>query len=237
MHTESVQRVREAVAFRLPSIGLPGSHRIFVAAVGIVPSSGWSHGHLSPRYPIAPPADGVWEFDFVGDPPIGPVLSVELPIAASDFVPAPAWARGVRIIARDNDETIILGRDAELVDSEGLLKRRVAAPGHVIVSEKIAVYDDSFQPIGTCGVFHVKMKKLRHELTVTIEGPDEAKIRKCLNQAVAAGLLAVIISAFTTGGIGLGAAIGAATSALEGCLGSSFKVRFDDRSHWIEWCT
>lgn len=237
MRMEPVKLVKKALAYRLPLIGPPGGRRIFVAAIGVVPSSGWSNAHLSPRYYITPPADGLWEFDFVADPPVGIVLAVELPIAATTLQPCPNWVRGVKIIAEQNDETVMLEREAELLEADSLIKKRKTVAGNVIVSERIAVYDDSFQPIGLCGGFHVKMKKLRHELTVTIEGPDEAKIRRCLQQAVAAGIIAAIVAAFVTGGAALAAAISAALSSLEACLGSSFKVRFDNRSHWIEWCT
>ncbi len=88
-----------------------------------------------------------------------------------------------------------------------------------------------------CGGFHIKMKKLRHQLELTVTGPDEARIRSCINQATTAGLIAAIVAAFATGGGALSAAVGAFLAALEACLGASFQVRIDNQSHWIEWCT
>jgi hypothetical protein len=233
---EPVRTVESGLAFDLPDI-LPGGRKLFVAAMGTVPTSGWSHGQLSPRYPLVPPEDGIWEFDFVADAPHGIVLDVVLPITAVTIQGCPDWVKGVRIIARDNEKTVMLDSKPTLVAASAPKIRKTADRGHVVVSETIAVYDDSFQPIGFCGGFHLKMKKLRHELILTVEGPDEAKIRSCLSQAVAAGLIAAIISAFVTGGAALPAAIAAATSTLEACLGRGFSIRFDNRSHWIEWCT
>lgn len=236
MHMKPVQSVKSGLAYELPVV-LPGGRTLFVGALGTVPTSGWSHGQLSPRYPIVPPKDGIWEFDFVADAPHGVVLQVELPITAVTIQGCPDWVKGVRIIARDNEKTIMLGEKPMLAEASAPDTKDAGRRGHVIVSETIAVYDDSFQPIGFCGPFRLKMKKLRHELTLTVEGPDEAKIRDCMRKAVAAGLIAAIVSAFVTGGAALPAAISACTATLKACLGDSFSIRFDNRSHWIEWCT
>lgn len=42
---------------------------IVVAAVGRTNSGGWSNARLEPRYYINPPADGIWDIDFVAMPP------------------------------------------------------------------------------------------------------------------------------------------------------------------------
>jgi hypothetical protein len=233
---ELVKSVEKATAV---AVRTPLGRQVFVAAIGIVPTSGWSGERLSPHYYVHPPADGIWEFSFVADPPAGPVLDVEVPVAAVTVRPCPDWVKGVKIIAADNNKTVLLKREGKLREAENAGGRFAARTSNVIYSDVIAVYDDSFQPIGLCGGFppHIKMKKLRHELTLTVEGPDEAKIRRCVEQAIAAGLIAACIAAFVTGGAALPAAIAAATSALQGCLGRGFTVRFDDRSHWIEWCT
>ncbi|MCZ8072977.1 MAG: hypothetical protein O9341_02485, partial [Paucibacter sp.] len=110
-------------------------------------------------------------------------------------------------------------------------------PKGVLYRQDIASYDDSFNPIGFCGFGSIKMKKLHHTLTLTVDGPDEAKIRRCVEEAMAVGLVAAIVAAFVTGGGALSAAVSAFLTQLEGCLGDSFSVRIDDRSEWVEWCT
>lgn len=70
---------------------------------GIVPTLGYQNGRLVPYIYIKPPADGIWDFDFVADKPDGPVPQVISPIAAvymwSDF---PGDLKGVRIHAAHN---------------------------------------------------------------------------------------------------------------------------------------
>jgi hypothetical protein len=91
--------------------------------------------------------------------------------------------------------------------------------------------------IGMCSAFSAKMKKLVHNLTLTVEGPDEGQIRQCVSQAAAVGLIVAIAAAYATGGLGLSAAISAFLTALLNCLGATYTARVDDRSHWEEWCT
>ena len=133
---------------------------------------------------------------------------------------------------------------ANLIGGTALINSQVAAfatmakAGSVIYQRELAVYDDSFQPIGFCSGFgRIKMKKLRHELTLTVEGPDQKQIIDCVERSIAVGLIAAIIAAYVTGGAALSAAISAFLANLKSCLGEGFSVRVDDRSHWIEWCT
>lgn len=208
---------------------------VLVWAVGSVNSSGWSDIRLVPHYYVAPPADGVWDFDLVGSPPTAPVLPIILPVTDCGIFAAPEWLTGVRVHAATNslESSSMEIAALEAAQKAGLMK----STGKVIVRETIAVFDDSFQPTGMCSLHSVRMKKLRHELTLVAEGPDEARIRACLAEAVGVGLIAGIAAAFPTGGGALAAAIGAGASYLKSCLGSSFDVRFDNRSHWITWCT
>lgn len=217
---------------------------LFVSATGRVPTSGWSDVALSPHYYAAPPADGIWDFDFIADAPSGLVLPIELPVSASVADGAPNWMKGIRVRAGKNEKLVtnFLSLTQEKVADDLAFQASGFTENfssRAIISQEIAVYDDSFQPIGFCSGFppKVKMKKLRHRLILTIEGPDERKIRRCINEAIAAGLLAAIIAVFVTGGAALSAAIGALKSYLVACLGSGFEVRIDRRSHWIEWCT
>jgi hypothetical protein len=48
---------------------------LFVAAVGSTYPGGYSDPQLSPLIPIQPPADSIWDFDFVGKPPVGVVVN------------------------------------------------------------------------------------------------------------------------------------------------------------------
>jgi hypothetical protein len=224
--------------------------KLLVGAAGVVNSSGWSNIRLAPRYYIVPPGDGVWDFDFIGDPPSGIVLPVELPVSAWCTYTAPPWLKGVKVHAERNS---ILVQNLKTVapmqapnrpltwggpdKTWGGPDKTKAAKAHVIVRQQIASYDDSWQPIGMCSLISVKMKKLHHSLVLVVEGPDEAKIRECINSAAAAGLIAAIIAVYVTGGAGLQAAVSAFLSTLTGCLGGSYSARIDDESHWVEWCT
>jgi hypothetical protein len=216
---------------------VPSFPDLYVAAVGEVPTTGWSNFLLLPRIYITPPEDGIWDFEFVGSPP-GVGATVIMPALATYIGQSPSWLKGVRVQAANNALEEATGRSvaAEAILPIAELKSLDAQGARF--EKVIAVYDDSFQPIGLCHGFHIKMKKLRHQLTLTVTGPDEAKIRSCVSQAIGAGTLAALIAAFSTGGLGAAHAFfAAAIASLEGCLASGYKVRFDDKSHWIEWCT
>ena len=112
-----------------------------------------------------------------------------------------------------------------------------------MIQQNIAIFDDSFQPTGIefeGFVPHVKMKKLRHELTLTVDGPDDVKVKveDCIKQAGVAAALTAVAAAFSGAGIGAtSAAWSIFQSAFIGCVGSSVQAKIDDRSHWIEWRT
>ena len=89
---------------------LPGLPFLAVTATGRVPTTGWSHPQLGARITIAPPADGIQDYDFYADEPRGFSLPVLTPIAASQVI-ARDWRhywgpgkplRGVRVHARTN---------------------------------------------------------------------------------------------------------------------------------------
>lgn len=214
-----------------------------VAALGEVNTTGWSGFRLSPRYYLVPPADGLWDFTFNADAPVGAVGQVVLPVGAMVVEVAPPWLKGVRVNAASNSMVDQIGGSASpaMLAAQAASVAPVMAPvtfgasgARVIVRQSLAAFDDSFQPTGTIhwhndGPFgtptpHVEMKKLHHELTLVVEGPDEARIRSCINQAIAAGLIAAIAAAFATGGLALQAAISAALTALTACLGNNFSA-------------
>ncbi len=83
--------------------------QLAITAYGLVRTGGWKNGTLEPRYYINPPADGIQDFDFVADPPVGPATEVVLPITAHYILThIPAWLKGVRVHAETNkvDETL-----------------------------------------------------------------------------------------------------------------------------------
>jgi hypothetical protein len=80
-------------------------------ANGEVPTAGWTNIRLEPFFYVVPPADGIWDMDFVGDPPTGIVAQVVLPVSASITLPAPHWLKGVRIHAAQNELEVKVGKE------------------------------------------------------------------------------------------------------------------------------
>lgn len=221
-------------AFRFAT---PTGDMVLVSAHGTVPTSGWSDVRLAPRFYIAPPGDGIWDLDFTADPPSGMSLQVVLPVSTTTVIGAPDWLKGVRVHGKPAVEASTSNK-ISLKPAAANRVRFVPKAGTIIFTQTVATYDDSFNAVGFCSGFgHIKMKKLRHELTLIVEGPSEDQIRNCVDQAVGVGLIAAIVAVYATGGGGLSAAASAFLSHLQNCLGSDFKVRLDDSSHWIEWCT
>lgn len=222
-----------------------GASVLEIAALGEVTTTGWTHPRLTPVFYVTPPVDGIWDFEFQADPPSGVVAPVIRPVGALYLGRAPAWCTGVRVHAAVN----AIEAAAQFPPLEAYAPppapTAAEARGLVVVRQNLASYDDSIQPTGTIhwkndGPFgtpapHVEMKKLHHDLVLTVEGPDEDRIRDCIRKAAAAGLVAAIVAAVATGGGALHAAIAAALAALERCLGDGFSVRIDDQSHWIYW--
>lgn len=233
-------RTVTAVSANLIQLPAPLKEQLVVVALGDVPTTGWSHIRLSPRYYVAPPADGIWDFDFIGDEPTGVVGQVILPVAAEIVVPYPAWCTGARVYSATNNITAKVGPITATVLASAVNAQAALAAGHVIHRQIIASFDDSFQPTGRTKFDpwpHLEMKKLHHELELVVEGPDESKIKDCIARAAAAGLIAAIIAALATGGAALPAAISAFLAALQNCLGNHFTVRIDNHSHWEYWWT
>ena len=84
--------------------------QVIVVATGRVPSTGWINPALGAWYYIDAPSDGIQDFDFYADAPIGPSLPLMLPIVAEASItrdPNDYWGpgrplAGVRIHARTN---------------------------------------------------------------------------------------------------------------------------------------
>jgi hypothetical protein len=229
-----IPEITAAEFLKFPDVG---GGKLFVFASGEVETSGWSGVRLSQRFYVRPPDDGLLEFDLEGHPPAGLVLEVVLPVSAYAVMGVPNWFKGVKVYAAHGNIVVTEGRQSELKRHE---HASALAPrgSKALVRQDLVSYDDSFNPIGFCSGFgHIHMKKLHHTLTLTIEGPDEARIRHCVEEATTAGLVAAIVAVYATGGGALSAAVTAFLSQLQGCLGDSFAARVDDHSEWIEWCT
>jgi hypothetical protein len=121
-----------------------------------------------------------------------------------------------------------------------------------LLDDRIAVYDDSWQTkveweirdigLGIRTKVPITYKRaLRHELFIVSDGPDHAvdRVKHCLTQSAAVGLVAAIASAYLGVGIGATEAASAAFMAsVTACLGDlarEVSVILDDRSHWTDW--
>ena len=67
------QPVYSIEALQLVLLRMATPH-LFIRAEGKVRTSGWTNPMLVPRTYVTPPADGIWDVDFVADPPTGIVL-------------------------------------------------------------------------------------------------------------------------------------------------------------------
>lgn len=225
-------------------VGLLPGGLVSISAQGEVPTTGWTDIRLSPWFYVTAPEDGVWDFDVLGDAPAGIAGQVILPVHASTVLTAPSWFKGARVHAATNDLAELAAGELAPSLAPPLIHALVqAVPAY---SQTLASYDDSLQPTGTVhwkndGPFgtpnpHLEWKKLHHELTLAVSGPDEGRIRGCVNQAFAAGVLASVIAAVASGGAAAAqAGISAALSALTGCLGDGFTASVNDNSHWEYW--
>lgn len=207
---------------------------LFVHAAGEVASSGWSGIRLSPRFYAHPPADGLWEFDFEGHPSGGPVLEILLPASASYVGGVPTWFKGVRVYAAQNSEISRDVQPASLARGPAVAAPR---PGAAPFRLELASFEDGITMLGPYAGSSLHMKKLRHTLTLTVEGPDEAASRRAVADATAAGLVANIAAAYAVGGGALAAAVSVLIAQLDDVLGSAFHSSVNDHAEWIEWNT
>ena len=79
---------------------------------------------------------------------------------------------------------------------------------------------------------HVEMKKLRHRLVLTVEGPDPVRIERGLARLAPLGAVA---SANDVDGLALPAAATAILARLLDQLGEAYVARIDDQFHWVYW--
>lgn len=74
-----------------------------IVATGVVPTTGWHNGRLIAYVYVQAPPDGIYDFDFVADPPMGPAGQIVLPIVgANTWHDYPQDLKGVRVHASVN---------------------------------------------------------------------------------------------------------------------------------------
>jgi len=232
---------------------VPGFQIALITAEGTVPTSGWTHPRLVPFVAGSRPSDQIFDIDFVADEPSGMVLDVILPVSAQVVIRLPDGTKGVRVHAKAGFLEDVFKTHSHSYYPSYLSILNPASSGNIALMQSASViyrqelthYEDSHQPTGTIhwkndGPFgtpnpHAEMKKLVHILTLTINGPDEGTIRKCVSDALAQGLLTALIAAFLTAGIGaVQAFVATVTGSLTACIGGG-TIRFDDDSHWEYW--
>lgn len=83
--------------------------KLRITASGTVPTSGWSNPKLDPYIYIQAPPDGIYDFNFVADPPEGVATQVISPIEAAFIMEnLTSDVKGVRVHASQNSKTALL---------------------------------------------------------------------------------------------------------------------------------
>lgn len=85
------------------------SSAVNITAQGVVPTSAWQGAELVAYVYLAPPADGIYDFDFIANAPDGASSQVITDIGVTHVVTSPpAGLRGVRIHATTNAKQAML---------------------------------------------------------------------------------------------------------------------------------
>ena len=104
----SPQKIAEVTGVKL-SVLESDPLQLNITAKGNVSSSGWTKPELVPFVYVAPPQDGIYDFDFNAVPPSGPSATVITPIEATyRLSPLPDTLKGVRIHAAQNKKEAML---------------------------------------------------------------------------------------------------------------------------------
>jgi hypothetical protein len=115
---------RQAKIFRVDTVALhilkTNPPILVIQATGTVGSTGWKNGKLIPFIYVRPPADGIYEFDFVADQPTGLTLPVLLPITAEgQWENFPPNLKGIKVYSSSNNSVGMLTDARELAILEG----------------------------------------------------------------------------------------------------------------------
>jgi hypothetical protein len=84
--------------------------KLRITASGNIPGEGWTNPRLEPFAFIQPPPDGIYDFDFVADPPQESATEAITPIGVVHlWDPLPPEAKGVRIHVKHDSKKVLLG--------------------------------------------------------------------------------------------------------------------------------
>lgn len=109
--TAKVLSVTGAHAAVIPSI----PRHLLLMASGTVSDAGWENPRLVPYVYVRPPADGIWDFDFVADRVPGQHIQKISPIKAICLIGnPPTWVKGVRVHSSSNSKEVLLGSRLDL---------------------------------------------------------------------------------------------------------------------------
>ena len=84
--------------------------KLSITAWGTVPTPGWKDAELIPYVYIQPPPDGIYDYDFVAEPPDQPVPQVITSISANKVDPLLDDLKGIRVHASLNSKLALLDR-------------------------------------------------------------------------------------------------------------------------------
>ncbi|WP_404789131.1 hypothetical protein [Altericista sp. CCNU0014] len=128
--------------------------KLKISASGTVPTGGWSHPQLVPFTYIQAPPDGIYDFDFVAEPPDGSATQAITPIAA-EFLweNLPQGLKGIRIHASANSKVAFFS--SENSSSEGETEE-VPQPNRFAFTDadgttKVVFFPRAFGPLGGGG--------------------------------------------------------------------------------------
>jgi hypothetical protein len=114
------------------SIYLSDPAKVGIIAMGTVRSAGWTNETLSAWEYIVPPADGIYEFDFLAQPPAETSADVMTDITASTLMEMPENFRGVRIYAETNSKEFLLGSKIDSPVKSSLILKALEEPSGAI---------------------------------------------------------------------------------------------------------
>ena len=79
--------------------------QLAIFAKGTVRTGGWTNPELVEVVYIAPPADGIYDYEFRATPPTGPSTDALTPIEAKTIrASIPSDLKGVRVVAETNSK-------------------------------------------------------------------------------------------------------------------------------------
>ena len=127
-NAQTTAKISEVSQVTASLLEIPGTSKILlIGARGYVSDNGWDNGRLIPYVYITPPADGIWDFDFVATRKPGPHIQILTPIFAFKSVSGPpSWVRGVRVHSSTNKKEVLFSKEFDLKLAEISRERRTS---------------------------------------------------------------------------------------------------------------